>query len=257
MRQRPPPTPPLNITTLLQSLTSPPNAARNAMSGRVLVLYFHGNAGNIGNRLIMYNQLWEQCQVNVLAVDYRGYGDSEEATPTERGLNADADAALAWLLKRPDVQSGSIFVLGRSLGGAVSIALAARVAKARPALFRFRGVVVENTFTSINDIGKLVLPFLAKVPPALLHCFLTNRWRSIDAVAELPQGVPVLFVSGAKDELIPQAQMAALRERAVEAGVDVEWREFANGHHNDTWQSAGYQDMLSDFIHRRCMVVDE
>ena len=51
--------------------------------------------------------------------------------------------------------------------------------------------------------------------------------------------------------------MIALREKASGAGVDVEWREFGTGHHNDTWQSAGYNEMLADFVHRRCLVADE
>ena len=186
---------------------------REAVERAPTVLYFHGNAGNIGNRLVMYNEVWEKIGCNVLAVDYRGYGDSEDSTPTERGLNADADAALAWVLARPDVDSSNVFVLGRSLGGAVTIALAARVAKRAkaaatavaaaptPPPFRFRGIVVENTFTSINDIGKRVLPFLSKIPEAPLHYFLTNRWRSIDAIARLPTDVPVLLVSGKLDEV--------------------------------------------------------
>ena len=92
------------------------------------LIYFHGNAGNIGMRLKFYKDLHDQAGCNILAVDYRGYGNSG-GLPSEPGLNRDADAALKYVKARKDLNQGGVFLFGRSLGGAVAISLASRHAE--------------------------------------------------------------------------------------------------------------------------------
>ena len=89
------------------------------------VLYFHGNAGNIGHRLLNVQGLYTSIGCNVALVEYRGYGRSE-GSPSEEGLYMDAQAALDFLLTRQDIATDKIVVFGRSLGGAVAIDLATR-----------------------------------------------------------------------------------------------------------------------------------
>ena len=89
------------------------------------VLYLHGNAGNIGHRLVNVQGLYNSIGCNVALVEYRGYGRSE-GTPSEEGLCMDAQAALDFLLTRSDINTEKILVFGRSLGGAVAIDLATR-----------------------------------------------------------------------------------------------------------------------------------
>jgi acetyl esterase/lipase len=79
---------------------------------------------DIGYRTPNARSLYTQTGSNVLLVDYRSYGNSDEATLTEPGLRRDAQASLDWLRARTDIDHKKIFVLGSSLGGAVSIALA-------------------------------------------------------------------------------------------------------------------------------------
>lgn len=74
------------------------------------VLYFHGNAGNIGTRLPYVKQLYDDMKVNTLLVDYRGYGNSE-GQPSEIGLERDAIASLEYLKSRNDIDKDSIFYI--------------------------------------------------------------------------------------------------------------------------------------------------
>ena len=83
------------------------------------LLFFHGNAGNIGSRLPNIVILVKRLNCNVLIIDYRGYGYSE-GTPSEEGLKLDGEATLEYALNREDVNKNRIFVFGRSLGGAVA-----------------------------------------------------------------------------------------------------------------------------------------
>jgi pimeloyl-ACP methyl ester carboxylesterase len=94
-------------------------------SPRAVVLFAHGNAGNISHREDLFRAL-NQLGVAVLAYDYRGYGRSE-GTPNEAGVVADGRAARKWLAKRASVREQDIVLMGESLGGAVAVALAAEV----------------------------------------------------------------------------------------------------------------------------------
>ena len=79
------------------------------------VLYFHGNAGNIGHRLMNVKGFVQMLGCNVCLLEYRGYGHSD-GTPSEDGFYLDAQAALDYLVGRPDVDQRKIIVFGRSLG---------------------------------------------------------------------------------------------------------------------------------------------
>ena len=84
------------------------------------IIYFHENAGNIGNRLYNIEMMYFELEVNILIVGYRGYGHSQ-GTPNEAGLELDADAVFQWVLDHKEINSQKLFLFGRSLGGAVSI----------------------------------------------------------------------------------------------------------------------------------------
>ena len=107
------------------------------------LLYSHGNAGNIGDRVRIARLLVEQLGVGVFMYDYRGYGRSR-GTPSEAGLVSDAVGARAALL-REGVAAGRVVYFGRSLGAAVTVDLA----RAHPP----RGVVLESPFASVRAMG--------------------------------------------------------------------------------------------------------
>lgn len=91
---------------------------------RAVVLFCHGNAGNIRHRAGLLKGLQQRIGVSAMIFDYRGYGHSE-GTPTEAGVMADARAARKWLAQREGIAEDRIVVMGRSIGGAVAVDLAA------------------------------------------------------------------------------------------------------------------------------------
>ncbi len=130
-------------------LTTEDNVRINAFylshpSSPKVLLWFHGNAENIGYGLV-HMKVLSQLGVNILAVDYRGYGKSE-GKPDEAGVYHDADAAYDYLAKQRHIPPGDIFIYGVSLGGAVALDLAAR----RPC----GGVIVQSSFTNAREIAR-------------------------------------------------------------------------------------------------------
>lgn len=118
------------------------------------LLFFHGNAGSIGDRLDNAKILHMNMPINLLLLEYRGYGPSK-GRPSERGLYRDAKAAFRYLQERRDLDTRKLFVFGRSLGGAVAIHLCSR----RQVRGKVRGLIVENTFTSVPSLARKVFQF--------------------------------------------------------------------------------------------------
>jgi len=201
---------------------------------RPTIIMFHGNAGTIMDRLPNAQRMINATKCNLLMVDYRGYGPSE-GEPTEEGLQRDAQAALEWAIKHEDVDEDNIFLFGRSLGGAVAIWLAAESPT------KVKGLIVENTFCGIREMASALFPYLTLLPPAILEMMLENHWRSEELIARLP--MPVLFLAGQLDEIVPAPQMDALHARLRESEGShplTEIVRFAEGKHNETWLLPDY-----------------
>jgi abhydrolase domain-containing protein 13 len=172
------------------------------------LLFWHGNAGSVSHRLWLVDRLYRDgLQLNFLMVDYRGYGLST-GSPSERGLTVDAVSVLDAL--RRDAQFADIVdpervvLFGRSLGGGVALKLAALRAN------RVRGVIVENTFTSLDDMVGDVAPLFAPV-----RFLLRNHFDNLAHVDALGDEMPLLVVSGRHDRIIAPAHSDALFARAV------------------------------------------
>jgi alpha-beta hydrolase superfamily lysophospholipase len=170
-------------------------------SAEGVILYCHGNAGNIGGRTHMLPAL-RQLGYDVMIFDYRGYGESS-GRPTVAGTRLDIEAVWDHLIARGHAPE-QIVLWGRSLGGAIAIDQAARssVAGTPP-----RALIVESSFTSTLDIG------------AELYPWLPVRWfrRKLDYPSrELIKKVaaPILIAHSPDDELIPEHHGAALLEAA-------------------------------------------
>ncbi|XP_033100697.1 protein ABHD13-like [Anneissia japonica] len=201
------------------------------------ILFFHGNAGNIGHRYVNANALYSTCGCNVMLLEYRGFGRSD-GTPSESGMYVDAQAALDYLHTRSDIDHTKMFLMGRSLGGAVAIHLASKVENQD----RIRGIVLENTFTNIPEMGAVVigLDFLKWLP----LIFYKNQYLSLLKIYKVQ--VPTLFLSGSMDELVPPNMMYRLFERC---GSRVKKMiRFARGSHNETWQCDGYFPTIANFL---------
>ena len=123
--------------------------------------------------------------VNILMVAYRGYSDSE-GTPTEAGLKMDGISILNWLSVCTQIDRSQIYILGRSLGGAVGCYVASN-SENRPTI---KGLILENTFTSIADVLRSRFSILSWVLTPLLR----NKWESIKEIPSIM--CPILFIIG-------------------------------------------------------------
>jgi len=207
------------------------DATKNAST----LLYFHGNAGNISHRLTDVRNFHNLVKCNILMVSYRGYGRSE-GKPSERGLTLDAEAALKVAQKHPSIDSSKVFLFGRSIGGAVAISLASKAANS------VRGIIVENTFLSINHMIDSAIPILK-----VFKMLNRNRWDNLAKVKDTH--LPILFLTGRNDELIPPKHSQDLYHASKNAILrKIEFFEGAS--HNDTWFRGGtrYYETIAEFI---------
>ncbi|KAM7380383.1 hypothetical protein PAMP_003685 [Pampus punctatissimus] len=214
---------------------TPGNQSSPSSSATPTILYFHGNAGNIGHRVPNALLMLVNLKANVVLVDYRGYGKSE-GEPSEDGLYLDAEATLDYVMTRPDLDKTKVVLFGRSLGGAVAV----RLASVNP--HRVAAIIVENTFLSIPHMAATLFSFL---PMRLLPlwCY-RNQFLSYRQVTLCR--MPSLFVSGLSDQLIPPVMMKQLYE--LSPARTKRLAIFPEGTHNDTWQCQGYFAALEQFI---------
>jgi fermentation-respiration switch protein FrsA (DUF1100 family) len=193
---------------------------------RPTILVFSGNAGNRAYRAPLAASL-RRHGLHVLLTDYRGYGGNP-GTPSELGLAADAQAALGYLLSRPDVDRSRIVYFGESLGAAVAVRLAV---EHRPA-----GLILRSPFTSLADIGRHHYPLL---PVGLL---LRDRLPSIDIAHRIQS--PVLVIAGDRDRVVPIAHTRRLFAAVVAPKTFV---EIPGADHNDYELLAG-NEMIESIL---------
>ena len=148
------------------------------------ILFFHGNAGTLDNRIYKLNFLGN-LDVNFLIIAWRGYSGSS-GKPSEFGLYQDAKSALNWLNSK-GITDDKIVLYGESLGTSVAI----EVGQNRD----FAGVILETPFTSMTDVGKTVYPF---VPVSLL---LKDKYESDKKIKNIKS--PIFIMHGEVDKIVP------------------------------------------------------
>ncbi len=163
-----------------------------------VLLFFHGNAGNLTDRLDHFSVL-SQLRTNILAIDYRGYGRSG-GSPDEAGLYRDADAAYRYLTEEKKFDPSRIIIYGNSLGGAVALDLGVR----KP----LGGLILAGTFTSALEMGHrmLLIPYL--------EYFAKTRFNNLAKIARL--AAPVLIMHGTEDAVVPYVMASQLFEASLE-----------------------------------------
>jgi fermentation-respiration switch protein FrsA (DUF1100 family) len=195
---------------------------------RRVVLFLHGNAGNISHRRDSVD-IFHRLGLDVFIIDYRGYGQSE-GTPGEQGLYRDAEAAWRYLTEVRGFDGSEIVIFGRSLGGAVAAELASGVDAG--------GVILESSFSSARDFSRKVFPLLSRLV-ALRFAF--------DAAAAIAQTrSPVLVLHSPDDEIMPIELGRRLFQAAPEPKQFVELR----GDHNGGFLASqpAYEQALAAFI---------
>ena len=198
-------------------------------SSRAVLLWCHGNAGNIIHRLENLAELY-RVGLSVFLFDYRGYGRSK-GTPSEDGLYMDAMAAHAYLTGTRGITPKRLVIFGRSLGAAVAGELASR----RPAA----GLILETAFPSIDAMAKA--HFLGL--PA--HWLLQSRYPLADRLRDIH--VPILVVHGDRDDIVP----LEMGKQVFEAAHEPKSLYIVPGaNHNDLYQVGGkpYFQRLKRFV---------
>jgi uncharacterized protein len=191
-----------------------------------VLLYAHGNGGNLSYDSRMIRRLRDELHLSVFAFDYRGYGRSE-GKPTVTGVLDDARSARAWLARRAEIPEGQVILMGRSLGGAVVIQLAGELPP--------RGLVVESSFASLREVADHHFSKLSWLVPR-------DELNSAATLARY-QG-PLLVSHGDADRTIPPAHGQKLFEAA---GGQKQFFNIAGGDHNDP-QPDDYYRRLNRFL---------
>ncbi|SDG45069.1 alpha/beta hydrolase [Phytopseudomonas seleniipraecipitans] len=172
------------------------------------LLYLHGSRWNLTGQLFRIEQL-HAMGFSVLAIDYRGFGESLGELPSERTLYEDAEIAWQRLTElQPD--PAKRFVYGHSLGGAVAVNLAESLSRDRntPPL---TGLIIESTFTNLADAATEVASEYTSLP---VRWLLSQKFDSLSKIGDIK--VPVLIAHGTNDRYIPQRFSESLFQAASE-----------------------------------------
>jgi hypothetical protein len=196
---------------------------------RAVVLFCHGNAGNVAYWSDALRALYRQAGVSALLFDYRGYGRSE-GKPSEAGLLSDARAARAWLARRAGIAERDVVLAGRSLGGAVAVDLAAADGA--------RALILESTFSSLPDVAAFHYRWL---PVRLL---MRTRFDSLAKIGGYHG--PLLQSHGPADTIVPYAFGRRLFQAA---NGPKQFIDLPGTDHNDP-PPADYYRTLAAFLDR-------
>ncbi|GAB4214265.1 MAG: alpha/beta hydrolase [Rhodoferax sp.] len=206
-----------------------PQACANAPT----LLYLHGTFRNLAGNAHKIAAL-HRAGFAVLALDYRGWGESSPAVPSEAGIVADAQTAWAELLRRqPNPRLRAVY--GHSMGSGVAVALTAQLAADA-----LGGLILESAFTGFEDVARE-----AGFWAGLLAQFTQERFASQDRIGQIR--VPLLMLHGAQDDTVPWVLGRRLFDTAQEPK---HWELFEAGHHSDLHavDAARYQKTLHAFM---------
>lgn len=181
-----------------------------AGSPRGVLLFCHGNAGNISDRLDSI-RIFNRLGLSLFIFDYRGYGRSS-GRPSEQGTYRDVEAAWNYLIQVRQKDPHEIVVFGRSLGGSI----AAWVSQ----VYKPQVLILESAFTSLREVAP------DHVPGFLVKILVPDQYRTLQSLSMVH--CPVLILHSREDEIIPFHNGEALYTAANEPKEFVE----IHGSHN-------------------------
>lgn len=197
------------------------------------LLYLHGTFRNLYYNIHKIDAL-RAAGFSVLAVDYRGWGESSPIIPSEETIYADGEVAWAELVRRqPNPRKRVIY--GHSMGGGVAIELASRLRHG----IDYGALIVESTFTRLPDVAAA-----NGTLGRMLSGFSTQKFDSIDKIGKVD--APVLMLHGSNDNTVPIALGRQLRDAAP---ANTRWVEIAGGSHGRLQSDAPelYQQSVRSF----------
>ncbi len=181
------------------------------------LLYLHGTFRNLEGNQHKISAL-NQAGFNVLALDYRGWGQSSRITPSEDSIMADARRAWAELVRR-EPRPRQRVIYGHSMGSGVAVGLASALAYPQD----YGGLILESAFTSFADVAQE-----AGALARLLNLFNRERFNSLDKIGQVQ--APLLMLHGDQDDTIP---MVLGQRLFVAATPPKQWRSIQGAAHSD------------------------
>ncbi|MCR9202698.1 MAG: alpha/beta hydrolase [Planctomycetaceae bacterium] len=205
----------LKTKTKMTTRASPAHTqpVTDAAPPRRLVIYFAGNAQHRQDRATDLHQFLA-AGVDVLACDYRGFGDSD-GTPTEANLTHDAAAIWDFAISEGYLPS-QIIVYGESLGGAAALSLWSAPRRPEPA-----AVILNSTFSSMQDVAATLYPWFP------FQYLVVDRWASLERIGRVT--CPVYIFHGTDDQIVP----ISLGRKLAAAGRLIQFIEVPGGRHNE------------------------
>jgi len=159
------------------------------------LVFFHGNAGNLFNRVHKLNEL-HKLDINILIISWRGFSGNS-GNPTEKNLYQDAQKSIEWLNSK-GIESKKIILYGESLGTGVAVELAQKNI--------FNSIILESPFTSMAKTAKIYYPYLP------VNLLLKDKYDSINKIHKITK--PILIMHGMKDDLVPYIMSVELFNKA-------------------------------------------
>ena len=153
-------------------------------SKKKTILFLHGNAGNLDNRIDKLNSLGSM-DINFLIISWRGYSGNP-GNPSEAGLYKDALSGIEWLNKK-GISNDQIILYGESLGTAITTEIAQNK--------NFAGIILEAPFTSMVDMGQKIYPIFP------VRFLLKDKYESKNKIKNIKS--PILVLHGRKDKIVP------------------------------------------------------
>lgn len=200
------------------------------------LLYLHGTFRALpGNQAKM--EALRAAGFSVLAVDYRGWGQSTSIVPSEDSIQQDAQRAWAALVRR-EPRPAMRVIYGHSMGSGVAVTLASQLSSPQD----YGALILESAFTSFADVAAEA-GFWASLAARLSP----ERFASIERIGHL--NAPLLMLHGEEDHTVP---MVLGQRLFAAAKPPKQWVQFAGAHHSDLQSLApdSYQAALISFRQR-------
>ncbi len=198
------------------------------------LLYLHGTFRNLYQNLRKIEAL-RQAGFSVVAVDYRGWGDSSPIIPSEATIYADAHVAWAELVRRQSEPRKRV-IFGHSMGSGVAVELASQMRAGSD----YGGLILESSFTRLPDVAKA-----AGTIGTVASWFATQEFDSLAKIGKVD--APILMMHGAADKTVP-IELGRQLYDAAPAGT--RWVEFPLGSHSGLDREAPqhYKQAVRDLI---------